>query len=221
MLLASVIAGLLLLGMIAMPSPASAKTRSCGMVVKKLGYSGFYKAKVVVVHGKVPCREARRVIWKAIKGGGFNGRVNGWDCQAKGHSDPYREKCLRENPRRVIQSSRPRRCHSCHGNRKRPALRELARKKGKSWKRCGLIHYVEKRYLIVEAKLVGCHKARQIGRASLRAPGKGHCIHRRCDVRDYRCHLLGKPKVATLCTKKKQRIKLRFRPSDLPKKEQH
>lgn len=97
-----------------------AAVKRCQPVVKKI-YSneGFYKAKVLVTSGNVACSEARRIIWRALSPGGFNGGINGWQCESKGSYDPFIEKCSQDEPRRVIKSSKPKPCPSCHRNSKR------------------------------------------------------------------------------------------------------
>jgi hypothetical protein len=105
-----VLALAVIVGVLAVPASASAK--SCAPVVKKIySLEGFYKAKVLVTSGSVPCSEARKIIWKALKPGGFNGGINGWQCQSKGDFDPFIEKCSREDPRVVIKSGKPRLQH--------------------------------------------------------------------------------------------------------------
>jgi hypothetical protein len=132
----------LLLGLLLIPGAASAEATPCGSVVKKI-YSytegpPFFKAKVLVTSGEVNCSEARRVIWRALKPGGYWGGVNGWHCDPKGNADPYIEKCSQENPRRVIKSSKPKPCRSCRQNLKRVQYRELLRAGHyRRWKKCG------------------------------------------------------------------------------------
>jgi hypothetical protein len=102
-------------------SANAASIKRCQSVVKKI-YSneGFYKAKVLITNGDVACSEARRIIWRALSPGGFNGGINGWMCESKGSYDPFIEKCSQDDPRRVIKSSKPKLCPSCSRNSKRP-----------------------------------------------------------------------------------------------------
>lgn len=198
----------------------SGKVKRCGSVVKKLSWSGFYKAKVLVTKGSVPCGEARKIIWRSIKGGGFHGRLNGWDCEAKGHSDVYAEKCQKDSPRRVIKSSKPKQCRGCHANRKRPLIQELAKKKQARWKRCGKVHWQQRDFLLVEASRLRCGEARRVGRDWVHATGTRGC--ERADLcvvgpgRAYRC--VSKPASrAIICTntkkgkKQKSRVRLRLK----------
>ena len=102
-----------------MLDPADAAVKRCAPVVKKIYFNeGFYKAKVLIVSGNVDCAEARRIIWRALSPGGFNGGLAGWQCESKGNGDPLSEKCKKEDPRRVIKSNQPKLCPNCHANRK-------------------------------------------------------------------------------------------------------
>lgn len=118
------IAALALAGVVAFPSGASAgQARHCAPVVKKIyTNTGFYKAKVLIVAGNVSCREARKVLWKALTPGGYNGSIrNGWECMSKGSFGPFVEKCIRTGrnaTREVIKTTRPKPCPTCHANRK-------------------------------------------------------------------------------------------------------
>lgn len=116
------------------PSAASANSKPCGGIVKKIFSLNegppFYKAKVLITSGNVACSEARKVIWKSLKPGGFNGVLNGWRCASEGAYDPHIEKCEREDPRRVIKSSKPKPCRSCHRNVKREPLNETFARQG-------------------------------------------------------------------------------------------
>jgi hypothetical protein len=167
------------IGTFAFPASAPAQATSCGSVVKKIYYNaGFYKAQVLVTRGSVPCAEARRVIWKALKPGGFSGQVNGWTCEPKGHADPYKEKCESEDA--TIKSGKPKPCASCHRNAKRQQLTRSAQRRAGSWKNCGLFHYRADRYIRTEAKRVGCTEARRVGRkvalhSSSVCPTAGFC----------------------------------------------
>ena len=87
----------------------AAAVQRCKPVTKKIYSSpGMYEANVLIVHGNVSCIEARKVIWRALKPGGFWGSIRGWHCDPKGDYDPFIEKCFKENPRQVIKSGKPR-----------------------------------------------------------------------------------------------------------------
>ena len=123
MSLARAVLALAVIAALAVPASASASAKPCAPVVKKI-YSlnqgpPFYKAKVLITSGSVSCSEARKIIWKALQPGGFNGGINGWQCQSKSNFDPFIEKCSREDPRQVIKSSKPKPCPGCNANQKR------------------------------------------------------------------------------------------------------
>lgn len=113
---------MLVLGAMLGPAPAGATVKQCGSVVKRI-YSneGFYKAKVLIVHGgQVRCREARQVLWRALQPGGYVGNVLGWECHGFLYSTREKEKCAREGPRglrEVIKSGPAKPCRTCHPNR--------------------------------------------------------------------------------------------------------
>jgi hypothetical protein len=107
------------------PGSADAAIVHCRSVVKKIyrlndGLPPFFKAKVLIVRGSVGCETARRIIWKGLVAGGYNGTINGWSCLPKGMYDPFAVKCSRRSPatgeREVIKSSRPRSCPICSAN---------------------------------------------------------------------------------------------------------
>lgn len=112
----------LVLGAVFLPATASAQAKKCGSVVKKLYFDeGFYKAKVLIVSGsQVTCSEARKIIWKALVAGGYNGGIQGWQCHGFLYSDAEKEKCIRESfrgVREVIKSGPAKPCPSCHASR--------------------------------------------------------------------------------------------------------
>jgi hypothetical protein len=109
------------------PGTADAAVVHCRSVVKKIyslneGEPPFFKAKVIVVDGRVDCETARRIIWKTLVPGGYYGTINSWDCIPKGGSEPFSVKCARRSPitgeREVVKSGRPRSCPSCAADEK-------------------------------------------------------------------------------------------------------
>lgn len=85
-----------------------ASFKRCGAVVKKIYPLDpeIYKTKVFAV-GPVGCGEARRIIRRSLQPGGFNGNISGWRCESRGGSFD-RERCVKDNPRRVVKSGSPR-----------------------------------------------------------------------------------------------------------------
>jgi len=98
----------------------AAEVKRCQPVVKKIFLEpDFYKATVLIVHGRVGCGEARKVLWRSLRPAGYFGRIRGWDCEGKGTLAAMAEKCTRESQgqREVIKSGRPKICRTCHANR--------------------------------------------------------------------------------------------------------
>lgn len=212
---------LLLAGAVLLPvaasaeEPGSADTKSCGSIVKKLGYEPvFYKAKVLITSGNLPCAEARQVIWKSLKPGGFNGVLNGWQCESKGAYDPYIEKCEQEDPRRVLKSSKPKRCASCSRNVKRTQLNELLRK-ANGWKLCGTFHLTRGTDVNLEAKYYSCLQSLEVIAQMIVDPGLLECGDG-CEAKGFKCHSPGAIKGGIggagngfICVKGRSRVRLK------------
>jgi hypothetical protein len=211
-----VVSAVLLTLFLAAPGAASASSaKNCGSVVKKIFALNegppFYKAKVLITSGEVPCSEARRIIWKALQPGGFNARIQDWVCRAKGLYDPFIEKCERGSgaSREVIKSSKPKPCASCARTAKRVSLANQSR-----WKNCGLFLFEEGRFVKTEAKRVGCKEATRVARGFVSAyrrntlncsnAGTCHVAGFTCDVDTLRDKFL--------CTRDKEPVeRFRFR----------
>lgn len=179
----------------------AADVKHCGHVVKKI-YSNddYYRAAVLVTSGQVPCREARRVIWRALMPGGFWGGISGWKCEPRG-SEPHVARCAREQPRRVIKSSKPRPCPACHRT-----LKILAG----SWKNCGLSHARGDLYVKTEALGVGCTLATRVARKVLLHPSREFCEALVCRVSGFECPLNPARRSRSLvCTRGEERIRAR------------
>ena len=188
LMLATSVVLLLLFGLLSMPGSAVASAQSCGTVSKKIfAYNEgppFYKAKVLLVSGSAPCSEARRVIWKSLKAGGFNGVVNGWRCQAKGNYDPFIEKCSKENPRRVIKSTKPKPCRACQRSYKRVQL------SSKGWKWCGRFHLAPGTDVNMEALHYPCLGALEVVAQMITDPGLIQCGEG-CEAKGFHCYSPG------------------------------
>jgi hypothetical protein len=187
---------LMLIGLLSVPGaasaeePGSANMKPCGSIVKKLGWEPvFYKARVLITSGNVLCAEARQIIWKSLKPGGFNGGLNNWQCESKGAYDPYIEKCEQEDPRRVIKSSKPKRCDSCSRNLKRKQLSELLRKSN-AWKLCGTFHLTRGTDVNLEAKHYSCLQSLEVVAQMIVDPGLLECGDG-CEAKGFKCHSPG------------------------------
>ena len=219
-LLAAAVSIAAVVGVMAVPGMASAQATRCGAVVKKLvAYprAEFYKAKVFT-NGQVPCGQARRIIWRAIQPGGYDGGIAGWQCQSKGNYDPLAEKCARQvgGVRRVAKSSKPRYCRRCHRNVKRALLMATgssARERGAvGWRHCGSVHYWRDQYPLIEAKQVGCGLARKVAHGLF-----ADIVHHRhecpggvCQVRGFTCDPFAKaPPGVEDCVKGREIVRIR------------
>lgn len=207
-----------------MPATAPAQVKRCGNVIKKL-YSSpraeFYKAKVLVVRGQAPCGEARRVIWRALRPGGYWGGINGWQCVPKGH-EPHIAKCSRVSAggTTVIKSSKPRYCRGCRRNSKRArtGARLQAAFAGQAsiskirWRRCGRVHYWRGQFMRVESRPVRCGLARKVIRGLIAdvVRRRHPCPGGVCTVLGFTCNLFAKgPPGAQDCRKGRQVAPLR------------
>lgn len=107
------------------PRAEAAVEKRCGSVVKGIDFGEmvFYEAKVLIVRGadSVTCSEARLLAFRGMDMDGicaFGGCVRrGWTCTPK-REIPQSVKCVKEDPRRVVKSTRPRHCPKCHANRR-------------------------------------------------------------------------------------------------------
>lgn len=110
------------------PTRAEAAAKHCGTVVRGVNFGEvvFYKANVLIVQGgdSVQCSEARKLAFRGISieksfcSFDEGCPLRGWMCKTKSEEAVSAVKCVKEGPRRVVKTTRPKVCRECHGNRR-------------------------------------------------------------------------------------------------------